>query len=320
MEGVASGTVSNGAVFMQSVGAWPAYTTVPGGYSTQFTTPVCDDVVASRLVLALYGGSASNTATVTVTVNGVATNLTIGGGTGSPDSNPEFTTGQTNVYGSTSSGAWVVSVPVAADLNTNGTANTVNVTVNDPSYNFDGRLVYASIWDVHQKASLNNKFQYAVAEGSGDIYSTTPGTAQSATVASRWVDMGAFGVKNLQSAHLDVLDTYVHSGQDNHLYINSNNLSNGTLLGGDPAVSSSSTYAPVQASFNVTSDLSSSDNWIKVSVDPADGVTSSGTSVFRPQVAVLEATSAVPEPSTLCLLATSLTILGARFLVRRKLS
>jgi autotransporter-associated beta strand protein len=66
-------------------------------------------------------------------------------------------------------------------------------------------------------------------------------------------------------------------------------------LGGDPAVSSTSTYAAVQASFDVTHDLSSSDNWIKFSVDPADGVTSSGTSVFRPQVAILEAASAAPS-------------------------
>ena len=48
---VASGTVSNGAVYTQSVSPWPAYTSVAGGYSTQFTAPACDDVVASRLVL-----------------------------------------------------------------------------------------------------------------------------------------------------------------------------------------------------------------------------------------------------------------------------
>ncbi|MGA2035598.1 MAG: hypothetical protein ABSG68_25395, partial [Thermoguttaceae bacterium] len=214
MEQIASGTVPNGAVFMQSVGAWPAYTNVPGGYSTQLTAPACDDVVASRLVLALYGGSAGNTATVTVTVNGVATSVTIGGGTASPDPNPEFTTGQTNVYGSTSSGAWVVSVPVAADLNTNGAANSVNISATT-SNGFDGRLVYASLWDVYQKASLNNTFQYAVAEGSGDIYSQTPGTAQSPTVASRWVDLGGFGTSNLQSAKVDTLYTYVHASQDN---------------------------------------------------------------------------------------------------------
>jgi hypothetical protein len=310
---VSSGTIPNGAVSLQSVGAWPTYTNVPGGYSTQFTTPVCDDVVASRLVLALYGGTASNTANVTVTVNGVSTSATIGGGTASPDTNPEFTTGQTNVYGSTSSGAWVVSLPVAADLNINGTANSVNVTVADLSGNFDGRLVYASLWDVYQKASLNNKFRYAVAEGSGDIYSVTPGTAQSPTVASRWVDMGAFDTGNLQTATLDTLYTYVHSGQDNHLYITSNDTSNGTLLGGDPAVSSSSTYAPVQAGFGITSDLSATDNWVKFSVDPADGVTSSGTSVLRPQVAILEATSAAPEPASLSFLAVG----GGTLLLRR---
>ena len=150
-----------------------------------------------------------------------------------------------------------------------------------------------------------------MAEGSGDIYTTTPPTAQSPTVPSRWVDLGGFNTTGLQSAQLDTLYTYVHAGQDNHLYINSNDASNGTLLGGDPAVVSSSTYAPVQASFDVTPDLSSIDNWIKFSVDPADGVIGSGTSVFRPQVAILEATSAAaPEPGTMALLAAGgLTLL-----------
>ena len=81
-------------------------------------------------------------------------------------------------------------------------------------------------------------------------------------------------------------------------------------MGGTRRLVPSSTYAPVQASFGVTSDLSSSDNWIKFSVDPADGVTGSGTTVFRPQVAILEATSATPEPGTLALLtAGGLTLL-----------
>ena len=312
MEEISSGTIPNGAVYMQSYGAWgTSYTNSSSGYSTQFTVPACNDVVDARLVLGIYGGSAYNLASpLTVTVNGVATSVTVGGGTSSPDTNPEFTASQTNVYGSASSGTWVVSIPVTGDLNTNGSANNVNVKISSNT-NFDGRIVYASLWDVYQKASLNNTFQYAVAEGSGDIYTTTPPTAQSPTVPSRWVDLGGFNTTGLQSAQLDTLYTYVHAGQDNHLYINSNDISSGTLLGGDPAVSSGSTYAPVQADFDVTSDLSSSDNWIKFSVDPADGVIGSGTSVFRPQVAILEATSAaVPEPGTMALLtAGGLTLL-----------
>jgi len=318
MEQIAGGTVANGAVSMQSIGTWPAYTNGAGGYSTQFTTPACDDVVASRLVLALYGGNATYTANLAVTINGNAVTLNgnntliIGGGTASPDTNPEFAGNKTNVYGSTSSGAWVVSVPVAANLNTNGTANSVNVTVNNLSGNFDGRIVYASLWDVYQKASLNNMLQYSVAEGSGDIYSTTPGTAQSSTTASRWVEMGGVNITGQQTAKLDTLYTYVHSGQDNALFMNNGNASNGTLLA-HPAVSYDGVqiYDPVQASFNVTPDLSATDNWLKFSVDPADGVTSSGTSVFRPQVAILEVTS-VPEPTLWSLLA-----IGSGMLVRR---
>ena len=270
MQVVSSGTVANGAVSLQSVGLWTenangASSANPGGCSTTLTVPACNDVVASRLVVALYGGSALSTAAVTVTVNSDSTSLTIGG-TG--DTNLPFTSGP-NVYGSMTSGAWVISVPVT-DLNTNGTANTVNITATPTNstgnYGFDGRVVYASLWDVYQQASLNNTFQYAVAEGSGDIY--TPGFT-SGTVAARTVDFGGFNTGSLQSAQLDTLYTYVHPGQDNLLFMNG-----GGTLGGNPAVSSESTYAPVQPSpFIVTSELSSSDNWIKFSVDPADGVT-----------------------------------------------
>ena len=166
----------------------------------------------------------------------------------------------------------------------------MNITANDPTNQFDGRVVYASLWDVYQNASLNNSFQYSVAEGSGDIY--TPGYA-SGTVPSRTIDFGGFNTSNLQSAQLDTLYTYVHAGQDNLLFMN------GGTLGGNPAVSSGATYAPVQASFNVTSNLSPSDNSIKFSVDPADGVTAPapgslgdyGSPMLRPQVAILAATS-----------------------------
>jgi MYXO-CTERM domain-containing protein len=306
MQVIDSGTIANGAIYMQSVSAWPAYGNASGGYSCQFTnTPASDSIVSSRLLVAIYGGSKDYTCTLTATVNGAATSVTLGG---AADSNPEFTAGQTNVYGSTSSGAWVVSIPVAAANLASGAADNVNITITNKSGNFDGRIVYSSLWEVYQQASLKNTFQYAIAEGSGDIYSTTPGTAQTPTVSSRSVDMGGFNVANLETAKLDTLYTYVHSGQDNHLYLN------GSLVGGDPAVSSGSTYAAVQAGFDVTSELSSSDNQVKFSVDPADGVASSGTSVLRPQVAILEATSAAtPEPATLGLLAV-----GALGLIRRR--
>ena len=142
MQVVSSGTVANGAVSMQSIGLWSenysVASTNPGGCSTTFTVPACNDVVASRLVVALYGGSAYNTAAVTVTVNGVPTNVTIGG---INDSNVPFTSGP-NVYGSMTSGAWVISVPVAANLNTSGAVNSVNITANDPTNQFRraGRL------------------------------------------------------------------------------------------------------------------------------------------------------------------------------------
>lgn len=298
MQVVASGTVANGAIYMQSASLWPNYGNVQGGCSLQFTnTPASDSIVSSRLLVALYGGSKDYTCTLAATINGATTTVTLGG---SADSNPEFDANKTNVYGSTSSGAWVISIPVAtANLKSGGAADNVNITITNQSGSFDGRIVYSSLWEVYQQASLKNTFQYAIAEGSGDIYTTTPGTAQSPTVSSRLVDLGGFDLANLQSDKLDTLYTYVHAGQDNHLYLN------GSLVGGDPAVSSGSTYAAVQASFDVTSGLASNDNSVKFSVDTSDGVIGSGTTVLRPQEAILEATYSVPEPATLGLLAVS---------------
>ena len=172
-----------------------------------------------------------------------------------------------------SSGAWVISVPVT-DLNTNGAANSVNITAVHQQcqrVHFDGRIVYASLWDVYQKASLNNTFQYAVAEGSGDIYSSQPGTHNRPFPRGGSISAASTLATSNRHSLTPCTPTYM-PGKTTILYINSNDTSNGILLGGDPAVSSASTYAPVQASFDVTSDLSSSDNWIKYSVDPADGV------------------------------------------------
>jgi len=317
---ITSGNVANGALYMQSLGLFSNPSSAgSGGLSFGFTnTPAATGIVDARLVLGIYGGSASNTCQLVTTVNGT-TASTIGTLGGKTDSNPTYTAHGTNVYGSTSSGAWVVSIPVQTCLNTNGSADMVHVAATT-SNGFDGRIVYASLWEVYQNPALNNTFQYAVAEGSGDIYNSTPSNAPGGTVtaASRWVDFGSFNTTGAQAATLNTLYTYVHPGQDNKLYLSMDNLHNGTLTGGDPAVSSSSTYAPVQSSFDVLSSIANGDNWAKFSVDPADGVSLStgsyGANVLRPQAAILDATSAVPEPGTIIVLG----IAGASLLLRRK--
>lgn len=310
---------------MQSLNCWSTGSTVAiGGNTFSFTdTPTADHIVDARLVLGIYGGMADNTCNLNVIVNGnvvTPANFTVGGSgfytsTGGPaaDANQEFSltdATKPNVYGSMSSGAWVVSIPVAGSLGTTSNSpNVINVTGTQVNGSFDGRIVYATLWEVYQNASLKNTFQYSVAEGSGDIYNSCPSNAPSGTttVPSRWIDMGGFNTDRLQTAKLDALYTYTHSSQDNRLYLSGDDLHNGSLLGS--ASYPGSVYSPVQAEFDVPSVVSSSDNWVKFSVDPRDGVQlSSGTygaNVLRPQVVILDATSTVPEPSTICLLATA---------------
>ena len=198
MEEIASGTIPNGAVYMQSYGDWgTSYTNSSSGYSTQFTSPACDDVVNARLVLGIYGGSAYNLASpLTVTVNGVATSVTVGGGTSSPDTNPEFTASQTNVYGSMSSGAWVVSIPVTGDLNTNGSANNVNVKI---SSNTELRRADRLCFAVGRLSEGVAEQHVPICRGRGQRRHLHHHARHVAipTVASRWVDLGAFNTSKL---------------------------------------------------------------------------------------------------------------------------
>ena len=154
---------------------WSGQTaTQSGGYSFDFTTPAVSNVVTARLLVGIYGGSASNTCNLMATVNGgTAASLTLGG-TG--DVNPEFTANQTNVYGSASSGDWLVSIPVTANLTASGGTDAVKITATTTS----GLTATSStlrLWEVYQNPSLNNQFQYAVGEGNGDIYNSLPNNA-----------------------------------------------------------------------------------------------------------------------------------------------
>ena len=222
---------------------------------------------------------------------------------GTNDSNPEFTANQTNVYGSASSGFWLVSIPVTGNLTASGGTDAVNIAATTTS-NFDGRIVYASLWEVYQNPSLSNQFQYAVGEGNGDIYNSLPNNAPGGvtTSASRLLDLGGVNASDAQAASLATLYDYVHSAQDNKLFLSDATGDDNTLLGGDPAVSSAGTYAAATASFALTAGgLSSSDNWFKFSVDPNDGVALSsggdGSNVLRPQLAILEVTHRSPKPA-----------------------
>lgn len=310
MQVVASGTVVNGGLDIQSSGYWlnsgAAITSSSQTYTLNgsFSGRSCDSVVAARLVLTLWGANASNTAQVDVSINGGSlASLTIGGdglNGSTADANPAFSANQANVYGG-GSGVWLVSIPIAdtSVLKTTDSNNDFSVTIT-PQYQggsvpFDGRVNQVSLIEVYQKASLNNTFQYAIAEGTGDIYKATSGGA-----AFRTVDLGSVSTAGLQSATLHALYTYGDSGQNDRLYFD------GVQLGGNDVANhqdgnTALNFVPDLVRFDVTGNLLSI-NSVRFSVDANDGIPGTLETSLRPSLAVLEVTS-VPEPVTLGLLA-----------------
>lgn len=312
MQTLFSGSVADGALYVQSNTTWNAggghVTTsdgpVPYVLTTNFTAPVCDSVATSRLVLTLWGGNPVLVGGLSATVNSASVADLNVGGTG--DSTQTFGATGINVYGS-GSGVWLVSIPVdSALLHTNGTANEVKITMSDPNLTdgvcFDGRVGQATLWSVYQKDSLSNLFQYAVAEGSGDIYKTPTYTSSGVTyptVMSREISLGSVNAQNVTSAVVDAMYTYGDKNQNDRLYFNN------AQLGGDDVANkqngSSLAVVPDLVSFDVTDSLSSN-NTIRFSANPGDVPTPQEISL-RPQLAILAVTS-TPEPGTMVLLAT----------------
>jgi len=228
MQTVLSGTVDDGALYMSTAATWqnapqsPAE--APGGYTIDpsFTMPSANDIVNGRLIMTIWGGTADYTANLNVQING---NSLVSGGLNfgsTSDANPSFSGTQSSVYGS-GYGVWLVSLPInPAYLNTNGSANSVQINVTTPN-SFDGRISQVSLLSVYQNATLNNKFQYAIAEGSGDIF----GTPSSPQVNNRTVSLGGVSLSNPTSATLHAVYTYGDTGQNDWLYFN------GTQLGGN---------------------------------------------------------------------------------------
>src|SRR5271157_5097538 len=71
---VLAGSVANGGLFWATVPTWPTGPhSLPYTNEVAFVLPACDRVVASRLIMTIWGGTPDYTCQVTVTVNG--TNL-----------------------------------------------------------------------------------------------------------------------------------------------------------------------------------------------------------------------------------------------------
>jgi uncharacterized repeat protein (TIGR03803 family) len=302
---VLTGSVANGGLFWTNIPTWPNVPpSLPYTNQVAFALPSCDRIVASRLVMTLWGGTPDYTCQMIVNING--TNLPTANpfvfGTTS-DFNALFSADAPCAYGS-GYGVWLVALPVpGAMLHTNGSPNTVSVVETTPD-SFDGRIQHLTLVAVYQSRTLTNNFDYALAEGSGDIYSTPT----SGEVDQRTAVFGAVNPTNATAATLTALYTYGDTGQNDRLYFN------GTQLGGDDIAqwdTSVANYGPSVVSFNVLTNLTAT-NTVRFSVasgevpDPREGT-------LRPQLAALAVTRPITAPTLAITVQTNqanLTITG----------
>jgi hypothetical protein len=292
LNNVLAGSVANGALFLNTVPLWNnAQPTLPYTNEVAFTLPACSHIVVSRLIMTVWGGTANYVSELTVFINGV--NLPAGAplvfGT-TNDANAVFNANLPCAYGA-GSGLWLVTLPVPGSLlYTNGTSNFVRI-VETSTNGFDGRLHYATLMAVYQSANLTNVFNYALAEGSGDIY----GTPTAVQTDQRTVAFGPATPTNVTAAKLHALYTYGDTGQNDRLYFN------GTALGGNDIAQwdkSLTNYGPSVVSFEVSPNLLTT-NAVRFSV-AAGEVTGTRETSLRPQLAVLEITR-LPAPPQLAI-------------------
>jgi hypothetical protein len=304
---VQTGSVANGALHVQVANNLWSGTSGSGSptntYTNNFPGVACDDYAKAWLVTTIYGGSNLNTAKITATINGNTVGLlTVGNAGGVNDAN-------TNVYGSSVAGIWVLSLPVNPSyLHKDGSADAVSVVVSDKTTGatspFDGRTYYQALVTISQSTSLNNTLDYAFAAGGGDIGQTSGGY-----VTSRTLNMGYLSNTTISQADLYAAYIYGDAGQGDALLLNGT-----SLLGSDVANKNGTATYPadfVHASL-AASNLVSTNNLLKFTVDAAD--VSSGESSLRPELAVLAVSHPVPEPASLAVLALG----GMALLAKRR--
>jgi hypothetical protein len=246
--------------------------------TNEYVLPICDSISVARIVVTIWGGTPNNVSECSVAINGInlpgASPLVFGT---TADANPVFSPTSANVYGS-GSGVWLISLPVPATLLfTNGATNTIVVAQNTTN-DFDGRVQHVTLLAVYQRAALNNTFDYAIAEGSGDLYKSPSGTQ----VAQRTVSFARVNPTNATAASLNVLYTYGDALND-RLYFN------GARIGGDNVAQFDTSVVnngPSVLSFDVLASLAAANN---VTFSLGADVPTPETSL-RPQVAALTVT------------------------------
>jgi hypothetical protein len=188
-----------------------------------------------------------------------------------------------------------VGIPVSPGfLNTDGAANQVDITVTAGD-SFDGRVSQISLLSVYRDDVLDNLFQFAIAEGSGDLY-RTPTSPQ---VNRREVELGGTLLADPLDATLSALWTYGDAGQNDRLFFNGTQIGDNDLADWAPDGSGLS-YGPDLERFDVLS-LLGENNVAAFSVASGE-VPDTRESSLRPQIVALAVTAA-PEPSSALLLA-----------------
>ena len=308
MINVLTGSVANGNLFWATVPTWINAYPIGLPYTNQvaFTLPACNRIAASRLAMTVWGGTADYTCQMTVTVNGSnlpAANPFVFGTTA--DTNAVFSSNAPCAYGS-GYGVWLVTLPMPGGMlrtSTNGSTNTVTVVRTTPD-DFDGRMQHVTLVAVYQSSALTNEFDYALAEGSGDIY----GIPTPPEVNQRTVVFGGVNPTNATAATLTALYTYGHTGENDELFFN------GTQLGGDDIAQwdiSVADYGPSVVNFPVLANLAATNT---VNFTVAAGVVPATTEPdLRPQFAALAVTRPILAPALAITVKTnqaSLTITG----------
>jgi len=281
---VLSGSVANGALYFQSSTNWlnSGSPSKPYALTNYYTLPVCDSISVARIVTTVWGGTANYSDQMTVTING--TNLPLGNpltfGT-TADTNAEFSTTAVDVYG-VGSGLWVVALPVPpALLFKNGASNSIVITQTTPD-TFDGRIHHVTLLAVYQSSTLANTFDYAIAEGSGDIFKSPSGTQ----VSQRNVAFAAVNPTNATAATITALYTYGDTGQNDRLYFNGVQYGSDDVAQWDKSIAN---YGPSIVSFDVLASLANH-NTLTFSV--GSDVPATQETSLRPQLAALAVTRA----------------------------
>jgi hypothetical protein len=224
----------------------------------------------------IWGGTNEYTCRVDTTVNGVALDvIDIGGGA---DTNPVYDANQTCVYGS-GYGSWQVAYSGVMELlNLDGIDNIVDVTISDPSGQFDGRTVDVTLVTVYRDPNIDHALDYYLAEADGYMR-RSPGTPGSPS--ERILDINSVDVNNVIEATYTAHYTHGTKDQLDRIYFN------GTQLAGDDtAVGLMGTYGPDVLSFDVT-DLLLTDSTVLYTADEAT-VGSPSEYSLRAKIGLLE--------------------------------